>query len=145
MKVKRFNEKYDPFSDEYTFMTEMHKSEVEIDYKEINLEDVDWIDVTSCSIYWNYELDENRGGIDGIIPSVVKITLAIEVFTYNEETEMDDDEEMEFEFTIDNAEFEIKSRDYDGREILPFYPRSVEFGKLDVTKESKTDIIINYL
>jgi len=137
MRLKSFNEKYYHDKD-YHFITEV--DDVGFEQKHLGIEDVDWIDVITCKVYWKYDLDYNEGGIDGILPSVMKIGILVEVYTYNEETDFDDMEEKEFEFSWDKDEFDEKSRDYDGRQILPFYPRSIEVGRI----EEKTKVTIHF-
>jgi hypothetical protein len=144
MRLKKFNERYDLLTDEYDCMTELQKINVEIDNKQIEKEDVDWVDILSCKVYWKHELDENKYGIDGIDAFIVKVQITLDVFTYNEEKDMDDNEEIDFEFDFQNADFDVETRNYDNEQKLPFYPRSLEVVKLNGTKEDKAKIKINF-
>jgi len=143
-KIKRFNENHDMFNDEYKFTSEMDKSNVETDYKQMGIKDIDWVDVMSCKVFWDYELNDDNDGIYGIDPSIFAVSLTLDIFTYNEEKDMDDDKEYDFEFTQDNTDIEVISKNYDNEQKLPFYPRSVEIVKISQTEEEKSKLIINY-
>ena len=139
MEVKKFNQ----IKEELTFddkrMTKI--TDILINDESISgVENIDWIDVQECTIFWDYELNVSKSAIDYIMPTIVKILISVEVMTYDEGSDTDDSVEKEYEYDIMNSDIDTESED--GIQKLPFMPSEIEFSHLETSEDNKVKIKI---
>jgi len=106
------------------------------------IEDIEWIDVKECDVYWDYELNVASWGINYIMPTTLKVILSIDVYTYNETEDKDGEVPKEYEFTTENAEFEEVNYDTEGTQTVPFAPKELEISHLETSEDNKVKIKI---
>ena len=160
MKLKRFDtyneslrDKMEPKSeeeissslkklhDDFVFDTKI--SDYYIEYHGLKgVEDIEYIELNNCTIYWNYELNTASWGINYIMPRINKISVTAEVFIFNEEKELDESFEKEFLYDIMNSDIDTESEDNDQK--LPFAPNQISFSHLEISEDNKPQILITF-
>jgi len=158
-RIKRFNQlneaetlkdKMTPKSDEqvsaalkklhedYVFKTSINDCTIE-DHILIDIEDVEYIEIKSCVVFWNYELQTSTSGIDYIAPRISKIDISVEVFIYNEDKKLEKQIERDFTYDIMNSEIDYN---YEGDQKLPFAPHEIYIEQLETIGDKKPNITL---
>jgi len=124
--------------DDYVFKTNV--VDCTIEYHGLNdVEDIEYIEIKSCVVFWNYNLDISTSGIDYIGTKISKIEITVEAFVYNEEKKLE--KQIERDFTYDIMKSNIDC-DYGGEQKLPFAPHEIYFDQLESSDGKKPNVSI---
>lgn len=87
-----------------------------------------------CTIYWDYELDARKHGIDGITADIRNVELFVnyDLYKYPDNFEENDEMEEKYEhYSFTNTDSEITMEDAYKKEHFYYYPTSIE---IDIKK-----------
>lgn len=154
-RLKRFNEgitdKMTPKSQEevssalkklhedYVFKTPV--SDFNLEYHILKgVEDIEYIELDECFVYWDYELNNASWGINYIMPKISKITLTVTVNVYNEEKDFSEEIKKDFLYDIMNAD--IDTQEADGVQQTPYAPQEISISQLEAEGDNQPQILI---
>ncbi len=121
-------------------VTTIHTDDVHLEYQILNgIEDIEEIKIKECKVYWDYELNLAKWGINYILPTIIKVVVDVEVVVYNKEKDLEDEFDKTFEFDTLSADIDT---DNDNGQSLPFTPTQISFGYLETVGEQKPEIQI---
>lgn len=137
MKVLKYNELNETFSDNYPIFTKLDRGSTTINGNITAYTDEEYEDfyMEECSIYWNYDIQTARYGIEGVTTSIGKVTLdgLIDLWTNQSDEDTEQIDET-MEFTVENSNIIVEDKQSVGefeKQTLPYYPTEITFEKID--------------
>jgi len=139
MRLKRFNQLNEEL-DKSSMMSKVTKTYINIDDESISdIENIDWVDVKECTIYWDYELNVSSSTINYISTRIIKIILDVDVYTIDDNDKIDD---FNRQFEYDTMNSDIDTSNQNELQTLPFSPSEIEISHLETSEDNKVKIEI---
>lgn len=138
-RLKKFNQLHEGKSEENDFVSKVTDTLIN-DENISGYENIVYIETKECTVKWDYIPVEASWGISHFLPKITSVTIEVEIYTYNEETEKDESTEKEYSFDILTADIDTESEN--SIQKLPFAPSEIEFSHLETSKDNKVQIKI---